>query len=164
LTRRPRAPSKYVSIPSSSGQVFIRGVAPGVCWLGSSLGLNPFFIRSSIHPEKEEITAREAVERFGVSIPSSSGQVFILVRIAFIPLPALYTGVSIPSSSGQVFILNDKDRLEEALAESQSLLHQVKYSSSEWHPVTIDRWMLRVRLNPFFIRSSIHPKLLHCFC
>jgi len=96
----------------------------------------------------------------GVSIPSSSGQVFIPSR-----WPALSTTstvmVSIPSSSGQVFI-RCKAKIPRnvfARTRSQSLLHQVKYSSER--STARGRSWVRKCLNPFFIRSSIHPFQTH---
>jgi len=64
-----------VSIPSSSGQVFIRKPNRMRQKTPELSGLNPFFIRSSIHLT----TLRGGTyEHVSVSIPSSSGQVFIL--------------------------------------------------------------------------------------
>jgi len=66
-----------VSIPSSSGQVFIHLCAD--CAREEMVArLNPFFIRSSIHPTAHSVSCR--VSRITVSIPSSSGQVFIQAR------------------------------------------------------------------------------------
>jgi len=86
--------------------------------------LNPFFIRSSIHLEPP---FPGGSRHQSVSIPSSSGQVFI--RLIPPPPNLPFPKVSIPSSSGQVFIRCVMGTFMRALFPSQSLLHQVKYSS-----------------------------------
>jgi len=139
-----------VSIPSSSGQVFIRDRPPGggrgmdcgsqsllhqvkysswsecLLWVVRSLSLNPFFIRSSIHPEDR------AFDKFlacYVSIPSSSGQVFIGIAAYRCESPCCETSQSLLhqvkySSYRAASVLGSNITL------SQSLLHQVKYSSA----------------------------------
>jgi len=90
-----------VSIPSSSGQVFIPGCHPARHLHGRRKGLNPFFIRSSIHPGGWGLSGEGSVWRLNP----------FFIRSSIHPDNVVERGLR---------------ALDKA---SQSLLHQVKYSS-----------------------------------
>jgi len=98
-------------------------LGPDITWIG----LNPFFIRSSIHPDgcyDSSYVHCSSSQSLLHQVKYSSQ---LGPQIAWVSRPQ----VSIPSSSGQVFIRRSRGvrRLARARAASQSLLHQVKYSS-----------------------------------
>jgi len=150
------------------------------CDVAESQGLNPFFIRSSIHPYKNDNFGCRGKEE-KVSIPSSSGQVFIrlrpwrlgriararclnpfFIRSSIHPLHLTTPPCAHARSSLNPFFIRSSIHPVRAgpfcaskNAESQSLLHQVKYSSVCTRSESTRSGAMS--LNPFFIRSSIHP-------
>ena len=138
------------------------------------LCLNPFFIRSSLPSEKQlrKYAFKKALSQsllhqvksskyivhgthtlalYKVSIPSSSGQVFQDEHSSIIGIDV--DKVSIPSSSGQVFQVNKHS----SVSERQKLRVSIPSSSGQVFQgfnSTVSKSSI-IRLNPFFIRSSL---------
>jgi len=140
-----------VSIPSSSGQVFIRRDCRGHRDCRDHRGLNPFFIRSSIHPATSGRRGDGWWRRLNP----------FFIRSSIHPTRRRWTTrtrsiVSIPSSSGQVFI---PGKVSRSLTNSRSPGLNPFFIRSSIHPhlVGAPAAIHPSSLNPFFIRSSIHP-------
>jgi len=113
--------------------------------------LNPFFIRSSIHPKR----SRHARQPVRVSIPSSSGQVFI----RFYPMRGQHR---VECACLNPFFIRSSIHPEDWINAGAPLKWGLNpfFIRSSIHPpqgVTGGTLWICVCLNPFFIRSSIHP-------
>src|SRR5712692_9767242 len=127
----------------------------------TAVSLNPFFIRSALRSPSSCRSSRMC-SSLRVSIPSSSGRLFVPYRVVARPL-GLHC-VSIPSSSGRLFVLR-QGILDSYLPclSSQSLLHQVGSSFCWSRECTNTTLGCSACLNPFFIRSALRSWLLPRF-